>query len=81
MLGGSEGGLGAGAARVARAIAEHGYAVLQLAYFGAPGLPKQLQLIPLEYFKTAIDWLAAQPGVDPRRMGCKALLLAERRRW
>ena len=31
VLGGSEGGLGAGAARVARAFAEHGYAILQLA--------------------------------------------------
>ena len=69
LLGGSEGGLGAAAARDARLIAQHGYAVLQLAYFDAPGLPKHLGLIPLEYFKTAIDWLSAQPSVDPHRIG------------
>ena len=36
---------------------------------GAPGLPKTLGLVPLEYFKTAIDWLRAQPGVDASRLG------------
>jgi uncharacterized protein len=69
ILGGSEGGLGTATARDGRAIAQHGYATLQLAYFGAPGLPKDLGLIPLEYFKTAIDWLRAQAGVDPNRIG------------
>lgn len=69
MLGGSEGGLGAAAARDAMVTAQSGYVVLQLAYFDAPGLPKDLGLIPLEYFKTAIDWLRAQPGVDPARIG------------
>src|SRR5579864_8690681 len=39
VLGGSEGGLGAGAAHDAQMIASHGYVVLQLAYFDAPGLP------------------------------------------
>ena len=34
VLGGSEGGLGAGAAHEAGLIAQHGYAVLQVAYFG-----------------------------------------------
>ena len=69
VLGGSEGGMGAGAARDARLVAEHGYVTMQLAYFDAPGLPKELGLIPLEYFKTAIDWLRAQPNVDPDRIG------------
>jgi uncharacterized protein len=69
ILGGSEGGLGTATARDGRVIAQHGYATLQLAYFGAPGLPKDLGLIPLEYFKTAIDWLRAQAGVDPNRIG------------
>jgi dienelactone hydrolase len=53
----------------ARVLAEHGYATLHLAYFLAPGLPTALHLIPLEYFKTAVDWLRAQPGVDPERIG------------
>jgi uncharacterized protein len=69
ILGGSEGGMGAASARDGRAVAQHGYATLQLAYFDAPGLPKDLALIPLEYFKTAIDWLRTQAGVDPKRIG------------
>jgi dienelactone hydrolase len=69
VLGGSEGGLGAGAAQDAGLIASHGYVVLQLAYFDAPGLPKELGLIPLEYFKTALDWLRSQPNVDPKSVG------------
>jgi dienelactone hydrolase len=69
ILGGSEGGMGAPSARDGKLIAAHGYAVLQLAYFDAPGLPKDLGLIPLEYFKTGIDWLRAQPNVDPDRVG------------
>ena len=69
ILGGSEGGMGAAAARDGKIIAQRGYAVLQLAYFDSPGLPKDLGLIPLEYFKSAIDWLRTQPGVNPDRIG------------
>ena len=61
--------MGKPAARDGRLIAQHGYAVLQVAYFDAPGLPKDLALIPLEYFKTAIDWLRARPDGDPDRIG------------
>ena len=68
-LGGSEGGMGAATARDSKLLAQRGYAVLQVAYFDAPGLPKDLGLIPLEYFKTAIDWLRAQPNIDPDRIG------------
>src|ERR1700712_843342 len=60
-LGGSEGGIGTGAAADAKALASHGYVVLQLAYFDAPGLQKELGLVPIEYFGTAIAWLGAQP--------------------
>ena len=52
ILGGSEGGMGAAAARDGKIIAQRGYAVLQLAYFDSPGLPIDLGLIPLEYFKS-----------------------------
>jgi dienelactone hydrolase len=45
------------------------YAVLALAFFGAEGLPRSLSRIPLEYFGKALDWLAAQPPVDPSRIG------------
>src|SRR5205807_6507540 len=50
-------------------LASHGYAVLALGYFGVEGLPRSLHNIPLEYFGTALDWLSAQPGVDPQRIG------------
>lgn len=68
VLGGSEGGIN-GARALGSAFAAQGYTVLALAYFGAPGLPDNMQEVPLEYFDTAIDWLARQPEVDPARMG------------
>jgi dienelactone hydrolase len=54
-------------------LASRGYAVLALAYFGAPGLPRTLSNIPLEYFGTALQWMAAQPSVDPSRIGVLGL--------
>jgi dienelactone hydrolase len=50
-------------------LASRGYAVLSLAYFATEGVPPQLSRIRLEYFKTAIDWLRSQPGIDPERIG------------
>jgi dienelactone hydrolase len=50
-------------------LASRGYAVLALAYFGVEGLPPSLHDIPIEYFATALEWLAAQPSVDPQRIG------------
>src|SRR3954469_17280509 len=66
ILGGSEGGHGA-AYHFAKVFAARGFASLGLAYFGDPGVPATLENVPLEYFTQAIDWLAAQPGVDPKR--------------
>jgi dienelactone hydrolase len=68
VLGGSEGGL-AGASYEARDLARHGYVALALAYFGAPGVPDSLTNIPLEYFKSALDFLRDRPGIDPNRIG------------
>jgi uncharacterized protein len=68
VIGGSEGGIDS-ARRWGEPLAQRGYSVLSLAYFGAGKLPAQLEEIPLEYFKKAIDYLAAQPGVDPQRIG------------
>ncbi len=50
-------------------FASRGYAVLALAYFNAEKLPPTLSNIPLEYFGTAVEWLASQPSVDPDRIG------------
>jgi dienelactone hydrolase len=66
MFGGSEGGLENGS--LALAVAAHGYPVLQLAYFGEPGLRQSLRQIPLEYFEHALRWLARQPQVDRARI-------------
>ncbi|GAB3019867.1 acyl-CoA thioester hydrolase/BAAT C-terminal domain-containing protein [Bowmanella dokdonensis] len=57
VLGGSEGGI---PDKLAKPVAEAGFPVLALAYFNAPGLPDELEKIPLEYFHRALDWLAAK---------------------
>jgi pimeloyl-ACP methyl ester carboxylesterase len=45
-------------------LAAHGYPALALAYWKAPGLPQELERIPLEYFRKALTVLRAQAGVD-----------------
>jgi len=67
VLGGSGGGVPP-ASGFPGGLASRGYAVFALAYFGAEGLPRSLERIPLEYFGTALDWMAAQPSVDPTRI-------------
>jgi len=81
LLGGAEGGMSQ--VYAASLLAAHGYPALTVAYFDWPGLPSQLQRIPLEYFKTAGRILAAQPGTDPAHVlalgysrGSEAALLA-----
>jgi dienelactone hydrolase len=66
VFGGSDGGLTTSFA--ADRLAAHGYPSLALAYFKAPGLPEDLNDIPLEYFTRALGVLRAQPGVDPRHV-------------
>lgn len=87
LLGGSEGGLGGGTHHMALALQKEGFAVLHLAYFGAPGQTDTLERIPLELFDRGLDWLKAQPGVDPERIavmgaskGAEAALLVASRR-
>src|SRR4051812_41431177 len=53
---------------VAARLAAAGHPTLSLAYFGAPGLPRELESIPLEYFATAIRAFDRLPGVDGRRL-------------
>ncbi|QRF59539.1 acyl-CoA thioesterase/bile acid-CoA:amino acid N-acyltransferase family protein [Variovorax paradoxus] len=68
VLGGSNGSL-AWSQEMAALLASHGFAALALAYFAADGLPPTLDRIPLEYFGTALEWLAQQPGVMADRIG------------
>ncbi|MEM8669458.1 MAG: acyl-CoA thioester hydrolase/BAAT C-terminal domain-containing protein [Planctomycetota bacterium] len=63
---GSGGGIPTG---LSEHLASRGYVALALAIFGEPGLPPDLESIPLEYCDGAIDWLKKQPFVDPRRIG------------
>ena len=80
LLGGAEGGLHEDDAAL---LAAHGYAVLALAYYGAPGLPATLERIPLEYFGVAVDYLRGCHLVRARQIaaigaskGGEAALLA-----
>jgi uncharacterized protein len=67
VVSGSDGGI-EGASWFGNPLAGHGYAVLALAYFDMDTLPPHLVEVPLEYFKSAIDWLLANPAVDPSRI-------------
>ena len=66
VLGGSSGKL-LFASQAAALLAAHGFPSLALGYFGLDGLPPDLIEIPLEYFRAAIAWLSAQPGVKSGR--------------
>ncbi|MEK4627794.1 acyl-CoA thioesterase/bile acid-CoA:amino acid N-acyltransferase family protein [Solibacillus sp. FSL R7-0682] len=66
ILGGSEGGIYEYPAAL---LASHGFSVLALAYFGVESLPKNLVNIPLEYVKTAIDWMKQRNEVTNGWLG------------
>jgi len=67
VLGGSEGGYNEGWAMVIASKTR--LPTLALAYFGAKGLPRTLQNIPLETIESAIAWLGKQSNVVPDRFG------------
>jgi dienelactone hydrolase len=69
VLGGSEGGLGTGSMRDAKALQAHGFNALQLAYFGAPAEPEALANVPLETFDRGLAWLKSRPEVDAGLIG------------
>ena len=86
VLGGSEGGMWTGLARIAQLLQAEGFSTLQLSYFRAPGQNPKLEMIPLEYFATALQWMTRQPEVDPQRLailgisrGAEAALLVATR--
>ncbi len=84
-FGGSEGGTGSGEFR-ALYLASLGVASLGVGYFGAPGLPADLEEVPLEILEGDLTFLASDPRIDPERIavmggsrgGELALLLGER---
>lgn len=84
-FGGSEGGTGSGEFN-AMYLASLGVAALGVGYFGAAGLPADLEQVPLEILEDDLALLTADPRVDPERIavmggsrgGELALLLGER---
>jgi dienelactone hydrolase len=64
LLGGSEGGLHE---RDAELLSQHGFSVLALAYFGLPGVPEHLIDVPLEYFGTALRFMAEHESVQGKQ--------------
>ena len=53
----------------AKLLASNGFATFALGYFGAEGLPPNLQEIPLEYFGKTFNWLKSQSFIDSSRIG------------
>ena len=68
ILGGSEGGIGDNTTRSAIDLQKRGFSVLTPSYFGAPGQPSSLQLVELETFDRALDWLRGRREVDEDRI-------------
>jgi dienelactone hydrolase len=66
LLGGSD---GAPMNKRSASLASHGYAVLNLFYFGHGSLPKEFAEVPLEYLTKAVSWLQRQERVDSARIG------------
>jgi uncharacterized protein len=65
LLGGFEGGVPGDA----YTFAHQGYAAFAVAYFGTQPLPRAADEIPVETVSRAVDWLVANPEVDPARIG------------
>ena len=61
-------GGGAEGAYWGQEFANAGINGLSLPYYRQPGLPELLEEIPLEYVEQAIDWLGAQPEVNPNKI-------------
>ena len=66
LLPGSEGGI---PEAFAEKLANVGYCVLALGYFGVEGLPETLENIPLRYFLQAFLWLKRQPQIRGNSIG------------
>lgn len=86
VVGGAEGGV-KGVRSISTHLADQGYNVLTLAYFGLPGMRTELVQVPLEDFFRALDWLHGQSftgtcavGILGCSKGAEASLLVAARR-
>ncbi len=66
VLGGSDGGVPEDEAAV---LASHGFVTIALAYFGAPGLRRELVDVPIEPVTLAANLLQHRPGACARGVG------------
>jgi dienelactone hydrolase len=62
ILGGAEGGRD-WADAIAKHLAQEGYIAMAESYFKGPGLPDQLENIPLERLQAGVDYLVGLPSV------------------
>lgn len=67
VVGGSEGSL-VSSSQWAALFASHGYPALALAYFQCENLPDDIRCIPLEYIRTAVQWLQDQEETDASKI-------------
>ncbi|WP_435201241.1 acyl-CoA thioester hydrolase/BAAT C-terminal domain-containing protein [Qipengyuania sp. 902] len=65
LLGGSEGGLKDFRNAYARQLAAEGYSVLYPGYTATGEANRAFNMVPLEIFDAALDWLAARPDIAP----------------
>lgn len=63
LLGGSEGGLKETRNVFARQLAAEGYSVLYPGYTATSEANRAFDMVPLEIFDAALDWLAAKPDI------------------
>ena len=66
VIGGSE--RGHDSTWLGQRLAANGIPALTIGFLHVPGLPDTLHDIPLEYFRTALEWLGRRPEVDPKRL-------------
>lgn len=86
MLGGSEGGLQEAHNRMARMLQAEGFSVLYPGYYRTSKADADFNLVPLETFDRAIEWLKTRDDVDSDAIGIMggskggeaALLIASR---
>ena len=69
LLGGSEGGLKDYRNDLARQLAAEGYSVIYPGYFETSEDNRPFDMVPLETFDDALDWLGTREDVDAGRIG------------
>jgi dienelactone hydrolase len=72
VFGGSDGGINSGR-YLARFLSGQGFGALALAYFGLPGLDKDLVRIPVEIIEDAVRYVKSRPDTDGEKIGISGI--------